>query len=164
VRIDDFNALPSEEAAELVRACADAGSWVTAVVEKRPYPDVATLLDVAGALAEEWTADDVAQALSHHPRIGERPSGAGASAAASSREQAGLDPADADLTAALRAGNEAYEARFGRIYLVRAKGRSGPELLALLEQRLHHDPETEYGVMVGQLREIALLRMGDLFA
>lgn len=164
MRIEDFNALPSDEAADLVRACADAGPWVTGIVEKRPYPDVAALVEVARSLAEEWQVDDVEQALSHHPRIGERPTGDGAGVAASSREQAGVDPADAELTAALKAGNEAYEARFGRIYLVRAKGRSGPELLALLEQRLRNDPETEYGVMVGQLREIALLRLEDLFA
>lgn len=163
MRIEDFNALPAEEAAALIRACADAGSWVDDVVAKRPYPDVATLVAVAGSLAEDWTVDDVEQALSHHPRIGERLSGAGASSAASSREQAGVDLADAEIAAALKAANEAYEAKFGRIYLVRAKGRSGQELLALLEQRLHNDPETEYGVMVGQLREIATLRMEDLF-
>ena len=164
MQIEDFNALPAEEAAALVRACADADAWVAGVVDARPYPDAASVTKVGRDLAEEWTADDVEQALSHHPRIGQRPAGAGAAAAASSKEQAGVDPADAELAAALRAGNEAYEERFGRIYLVRAKGRSGPELLALLEERLHNDPATEYDVMVGQLREIAVLRLEDLFA
>ncbi len=37
-------------------------------------------------------------------------------------------------------------------------------LLALLEQRLTHDPETELAVTAGQLREIALLRLEDTFA
>ena len=64
----------------------------------------------------------------------------------------------------MREGNAAYEEKFGRIYLVRAKGRTGPELLALLQERLTNDPETEEAVTTQQLREIALLRMEGLFA
>jgi len=161
LRIDEFNALPADEAAALIRACADADPWVEWIVEERPYPDVRTLLGAAAYGADEWTVDEVEQALAHHPRIGERAAGAGASVSA--REQAGVDPADARLTEELRAGNAAYEEKFGRIYLVRAKGRSGPELLSLLQKRLANDPETEYGVMVGELREIAVLRVKELF-
>lgn len=164
MRIEEFNALPDDEAAAVVRACADADQWVRSIVDGRPYPDERTLVGVARYLAEEWTVDEVEQALSHHPRIGERPTGSGATAAASAREQAGVDPADAELAQALRQGNAAYEERFGRTYLVRAKGRTGPELLALLEQRLGNDPEIEYGVMVGELRDIAVLRVKDLFS
>lgn len=162
MRIEDFNALPAEQAAALVRACADAEEWVRSIVEERPYGDVDALVATAERLAAQWTDAEVEQALSHHPRIGERATGAGASASA--REQAGVDPADAALAEELRAGNAAYEEKFGRIYLVRAKGRTGPELLSLLEERLTNDPETEYGVMVGELREIAVLRVKELFA
>ena len=73
-----------------------------------------------------------------------------------------MDAGDLDLAERLRAGNAAYEERFGRIYLVRAKGRSGEELLALLEQRLGNDPATELEVTRQQLGEIALLRLADL--
>ena len=164
MRIEEFNALPADEAAALIRACADADHWVAAVVDGRPYADVPALVAAAAKLADEWTADDVDQALAGHPRIGERPSGAGASDASSAREQAGVDLADAELATALRAGNAAYEAKFGRIYLVRAKGRTGPQLLALLRERLTNDPETEEAVMTQQLREIALLRIEGLFS
>ncbi|MEZ0578349.1 2-oxo-4-hydroxy-4-carboxy-5-ureidoimidazoline decarboxylase [Nocardioides sp. MH1] len=162
MRIDEFNDLPADEAEALVRACADAEGWVRGIVAARPYDDADELVATAARLADEWTEADVDQALAHHPRIGERPAGDGASAAASSKEQAGVDPADAELAERLRAGNRAYEERFGRIYLVRAKGRSGPELLALLEERLGNTPEEEYPVMVAQLRDIALLRVKDL--
>ncbi len=161
MRVEEFNGLPASEAAALVRACADADRWVDAVVDGRPYADVDTLVATAERLTAEWTADEVEQALSHHPRIGERPTGAGASTSA--REQAGVDPADAALAEELRAGNAAYEEKFGRIYLVRAKGRTGPELLSLLQKRLAHDPTTEYDVMVDELREIAVLRVKALF-
>ncbi|OMQ15380.1 hypothetical protein A7K94_0209900, partial [Modestobacter sp. VKM Ac-2676] len=71
-------------------------------------------------------------------------------------------PADAELQRRLAEGNRRYEARFGRIYLVRAAGRTGPELLDLLEQRLTNDPTTELAVTRAQLAEIALLRLKGL--
>ncbi len=164
MRIEEFNGLPASEAAALVRACADTDRWVESVVDGRPYADVPALVATAAKLADAWTVDDVDQALADHARIGERPSGSGASASSSAREQAGVDLADTELAAALRDGNAAYEAKFGRIYLVRAKGRTGPQLLALLRERLTNEPETEEAVMTQQLREIALLRVEGLFA
>ncbi|KAA1418995.1 2-oxo-4-hydroxy-4-carboxy-5-ureidoimidazoline decarboxylase [Nocardioides humilatus] len=162
--IEAFNALPLAEADALLRACADIDPWVASVVGGRPYPDSGAVIAAAELLAADWSPVDVDQALSHHPRIGERPTGSEAGAGASSREQAGVDPADTALAEALREGNVAYEEKFGRIYLVRAKGRTGPQLLALLRERLQNDPEEEYDVMVGQLQDIAVLRVKDLFA
>ena len=65
--------------------------------------------------------------------------------------------------AAIRAGNEAYEQRFGRVFLIRAAGRSASEVLDQLTARLDNDPEAETAVVAGQLREIALLRLEGMF-
>lgn len=162
MRIEEFNALPAEEAEAALRACVGIDSWVRVLASGRPYDDPAQLAATAEAQAATWTPAEVDGALADHPRIGERPTGDGAAADHSRREQGGLDPRDADLAERLRRGNLAYEDRFGRIYLVRAKGRTGDELLALLEQRLGNDPDTELEVTKGQLREIALLRLSDL--
>jgi 2-oxo-4-hydroxy-4-carboxy-5-ureidoimidazoline decarboxylase len=164
VQLDELNALSSEAAADAVRPCVDIDSWVEAVVAGRPYDGVAALLAVADAQARTWTAEEVDGALADHPRIGERHAGSGTSAAMSGREQAGVDPRDAEVQRRLAEGNAAYEARFDRIYLVRAAGRSAEEILALLEERLGNDPETEIAVTAGQLREIALLRLEGLLA
>ena len=164
MRIDEFNGLPAAQAASLLRSCADADRWVETLVAKRPYPDVATLMAVADQLTEEWTDDDVERALAHHPRIGERPTGEGAEVAMSRGEQAGVDASDTDLARRLAEGNRRYEERFGRIYLVRAKGRTGNELVSLLEERLENDPEAELAITTQQLREIAVLRLEGLFA
>ena len=158
----DFNGLPADEAERLVAPCVAIPSWATGLVAGRPYPDVGDLLATAEQLAAAWTDEEVEGALADHPRIGERPAGDGESAALSAREQAGVDPADAEVQARLRAGNAAYEDRFGRIYLVRAAGRSAEEMLALLEERLGNDPATEIAVTKGQLAEIALLRLRGL--
>ena len=125
---------------------------------------MATLLDFADELAKSWTGAEVEGALADHPRIGERHGGTGSSAAMSQREQGGVDQRDADLQERLRVGNLAYEDRFGRVYLVRAAGRDAEEILALLEQRLHNDPEAELEVTTGQLREIAVLRLEGLLS
>ena len=161
MQVDEFNAMDAEEAASLVRACADIDSWVTAIVDGRPYDDLAALLDHADARARAWSGEEVERALADHPRIGEQHRGTGTSALLSSREQGGVGT-DANVQDRLAAGNAAYEERFGRIYLVRAAGRSAEEILALLEDRLGNDPETELRVTAGQLREIALLRLEGL--
>ena len=70
-----------------------------------------------------------------------------------------MDASDADR---LRAGNAAYEARFGRVFLVRAAGRSSSEILAELERRLGNDEATERAETVTALRDIALLRLEGL--
>ncbi len=162
MRIEDFNALPGDEAGAALRACVGIDSWVHVLAGGRPYDEPEHLIATARAQAATWTPAEVEGALADHPRIGERPTGAGASADHSRREQGGLDPTDIDLAERLRLGNLAYEERFGRIYLVRAKGRSGRELLELLEQRLDNDPGTELAVTKEQLGEIALLRLTDL--
>lgn len=154
--MQEFDALSAADAAALLRPCVAIDSWVRALVTGRPYGDAATLLATARRHSETWTPAEVDGALAGHPRIGERAAGQ------SRREQAGVDANDAVLAERLRAGNAAYEERFGRIYLVRAKGRSGAELADLLEKRLGNDDETEREVTRKQLAEIALLRLADL--
>jgi 2-oxo-4-hydroxy-4-carboxy-5-ureidoimidazoline decarboxylase len=164
VQLDELNAMAAAEADAAVRPCVDIDAWVAAVVDARPYGALADLLALADAQARTWTPAEVEAALADHPRIGERHAGSGASARLSGDEQAGVDPRDADVQRRLAEGNAAYEARFDRIFLVRAAGRSAEEILGLLEQRLTNDPETEIAVTSGQLREIALLRLEGLFS
>lgn len=80
-------------------------------------------------------------------------------AAHSRREQSGVDTSDADVAERLRAGNRAYEERFGHVFLIRAAGRSAAEILSALDERLGNDPATERRVVAEQLREIAVLRL-----
>ncbi len=159
--IATFDEAPADAAAALLRACADVDAWVETLVAERPFGSVEALLGRADVLAGDWTPDQVDAALADHPRIGERHAGAGTSAALSGREQSGVDTST-ETAARLAAGNAAYEERFGRVFLVRAAGRGTGEILALLEQRLTHDPDTELAVTAQQLREIAVLRLKGL--
>ncbi|MFI2366458.1 2-oxo-4-hydroxy-4-carboxy-5-ureidoimidazoline decarboxylase [Promicromonospora sp. NPDC019610] len=154
-----FNALSPSDAAAAVRPCADVDSWVDAVVAGRPYLRRDQLLVHAMRCAADWGAADVDAALAHHPRIGERATGDSAEARLSRTEQ----PTAAEATAArIAEGNVAYEARFGRIFLVRAAGRTAEQILENLTERLANDPADEALVTAEQLRQIALLRLEAL--
>ena len=156
--LESFNAQSPDAAAAVIRPCADIDRWVDSIVASRPYATVAEALALADREARTWTAEDVDAALAHHPRIGERAGGDSTEAALSRNEQSSVG-ADEAAAEALLEGNRAYEDRFGRVFLIRAAGRSAPEILAELRRRLDNDQETESVEVAQQLREIALLRL-----
>ena len=153
--LDDFNAVGEQEAAERLRTCLDVQRWIDQVLAGRPYGDLDALLSVARNAAVEMTDEELAAALARHPRIGEK-AGAGHDAEFSSREQAGVEASDAER---LVEANRAYEARFDRVFLIRAAGRTSGEILAECERRLGNDDETERAETIEQLTQIALLRL-----
>ena len=155
----EFNRLDAAAAAEFIRPCADVERWIDAVVSRRPYSNVEECLSAARDAGADWTEEEIEGALGHHPRIGEQAAGGSREAELSRAEQSGVDAHDEEVHAALARGNRDYEARFGRIFLIRAAGRSSREILAELERRLSNSPEDEQVEAAEQLREIALLRL-----
>jgi len=158
IRLGDFNQLSPEAAGQVLRPCLDVDRWVAAIVDRRPYASVDELLGVAREAANPLTGAELEAALAHHPRIGQQAGGSSPEASLSRSEQSGLD-VNADVSRRLREGNLAYEERFGRVFLIRAAGRSAEEILAKLETRLGNDQDTEDAVVADQLRQIALLRL-----
>jgi len=138
---------------ETLLGCLSVPRWADDVLAGQPYADRDALLAAADRAARELSDDELEQALSGHPRIGER------GGAQSQREQSGVDPAAGDTAARLAAGNAAYEQRFGRVFLIRAAGRDAEQILAELDRRLRNDDETERAETVDNLRQIALLRL-----
>lgn len=163
MELQEFNQLDRAAATETIRPCVDLDRWVDAVVAGRPYSSVAEVVQSALSAAPDWSVSEIDQALSAHPRIGDRAKGQSAEAKMSHAEQSGIDRDSEDLATALAEGNRAYEERFARVFLVRAAGRSANEILELLRVRLTHTPEVEIGVVAEQLREIAVLRLKGLF-
>jgi allantoicase len=157
-----LNSLPAAQAHQLLASCCAARAWVERMAAGRPYADVDALLGASDRAVRELGRDGLAEALSAHPRIGERAAGASAEAAWSRDEQAGVGTAAGEVRAALEEGNRAYEERFGHVFLIRASGRSAEEMLAALRQRLGNDPDTERGVVAEELREITRLRLERL--
>jgi 2-oxo-4-hydroxy-4-carboxy-5-ureidoimidazoline decarboxylase len=154
-----FNARSPAEAEAGLLSCCASRAFAGEVAARRPYESLDRLLDTAGAAVLELSWDDVLEALSAHPRIGERPAGSGREAAWSRREQSGVED---DLRAALAEGNRVYEERFGHVYLVCATGLTGTQMLDKLKGRLGNDAARERDVVRGELAAITRLRLGRL--
>jgi 2-oxo-4-hydroxy-4-carboxy-5-ureidoimidazoline decarboxylase len=153
-----LNAAAPDEARRMLGACCGAARWVDAMLAARPFSSMEAMHEAARAC---WRAVDragVLEAMSHHPRIGDLAS----ASATDAREQAGAATAEAAIKAALVEGNRAYEARYGHIYLVCATGKSGAELLAILQSRLQNDPDTELRVAATEQEKITALRLDKL--
>ena len=148
-----------EQLREGLPACLHVRRWVDEVAAGAPYDSLDALLAVARERATPLSPAEVDEAMADHPRIGERPRGTGASASFSRAEQASSASDDEDLARRLAAGNAAYEERFGRVFLIRAAGRSRAEILAELERRLRLEEDEEVEIVGRELRDIALLRI-----
>ncbi|MFB9309065.1 2-oxo-4-hydroxy-4-carboxy-5-ureidoimidazoline decarboxylase [Agromyces hippuratus] len=162
MKLEDFNGLDRRTAIEALRPCLDIPRWGEELADGRPYVSVAELASAADRAAAPFTAEEIDGALAHHPPIGRRADGATVEASLSRGEQSGVDPNDSAVAAALASGNLAYEARFGRVFLIRAAGRSASEMLALLDERLTNSAADEDVIVAEQLREIAVLRVKGL--
>ena len=162
--VEWLDGLPEVQAAIELRACCSAVAWIDAMLAGRPYRSLDAMLDASAALVAGFDDAALDEALSAHARIGERRAGPTREDAWSRTEQAGALDAGDDLAAALAEGNRAYEARFGRVFLIRATGRSGQEMLDALRDRLGNDEVTERAVVLRELAEIVALRLTALVA
>lgn len=144
--------LSEAELREGLSACLPVRRWVDDVVAAAPFGSLLELLDVAAAAATPLSPAEVDEALTHQPHLGERTEASDASAA------------DAELAQALVEGVRAYEERFGRVFLIRTAGRTRTDVVTELRRRLALEPGAELDVVASELRDLALMRIPQLFA
>jgi 2-oxo-4-hydroxy-4-carboxy-5-ureidoimidazoline decarboxylase len=152
-------------ASDLLRRCCGSARWVERMVARRPFDSMAALRTAADEVWSGLERTDYLEAFEHHPRLGADPARLRerfAAAAWSAQEQSQVALADARTLEALREGNAAYEARFGFVFLVCATGKGARDILALLEQRIGNDPETELRIAVAEHAKITRLRLDKL--
>lgn len=163
--LDWLNRAEKDDATAALLRCCDCVRWARAMASARPF-------DTAGALhraAEmEWASasrDEILEAFSHHPRIGDRGSlhdRFPKTHAWSASEQAEAAVAEERVLDDLAQGNRDYEARFGHIFIVCASGRTASEMLALLRARVANDPEIELKIAALEQMKITRLRLEKL--
>ena len=160
-----LNAIDEPELrAALADFCAAPG-WIERVAASRPFATPETVLAAADAAADCLEPDGWREAFRHHPRIGEgvaerRQSDLARTLSAS--EQAAVGQASTADRDALIYANREYEAKFGHVFVVCATGKTAPEMLAALRERLTNEPETELRVAAGEQRRITRLRLERL--
>jgi len=141
--------------------CASPG-WAAQVASGRPYQSVGVALAASAAALAGQPWSEIEAALSAHPRIGERAAGESADAAMSRREQAAVSDAQQSTRAEIAEANQAYEDRFGHIYLVFASGRGADELLAEARRRLANEPDVERAEVRRELGRITTHRLAAM--
>ncbi|WP_203927289.1 2-oxo-4-hydroxy-4-carboxy-5-ureidoimidazoline decarboxylase [Virgisporangium ochraceum] len=162
ISLVEWNALSPADARQELLVCCAAPAWAHGLVEERPFSSVGELLDASDRVLGVLGWADVRPALDAHPRIGERIRRQGTEADWSRREQAGAQGADEATARALVEANEAYEERFGHVFLIFATGRSAGEMLAAARERLNNDEITEQAVVRAELARITRLRLERL--
>lgn len=159
-----FNVMDADTARERLLVCLDVPRWADDVLAGRPYASIGEIEAAMRAASATLTDDELEQALARHPRIGERADASKHDARHSTREQSGVDRSDAELARRLEEGNRAYEERFGRVFIVRAAGRSGADILDHLRHRLDNSDELERAATIDQLTQIAMLRIREVLS
>ena len=162
--IPAFNVMDHDQARSRLLTCLDVPRWADEVLAARPYDNLDQLEDRMSASAATLTDEELAAALARHPRIGERADSGKHEAAFSESEQSSVDREDAEIARRLAEGNQAYEARFDRVFIIRAAGRDGREILDLLRLRMDNSDELERAETVHQLTQIALLRIREVLS
>lgn len=157
-----WNQLSVQEATQDILACCGSEAWARELAARRPIPDETTLVAASDEIWGRLSPEDWLQAFSTHPRIGERQAPVEAStksATWSPQEQRSVSAADESVQVALAQANREYEQRFGRVFIVCATGKSAPEMLDILRQRLQNDDPEELHEASEEQRKITNIRL-----
>jgi len=161
-RSQEIDQAPPEVAQEIFARACGSSRWVNRMMARRPFGRDMKLLTAARV---EWfglTEADWLEAFSHHPKIGDRAALDARFPAThdlSSKEQARVGGADAEVIAALAEANETYLDRFGFIFIVCATGKSAEEMLDLLRDRLKNNRAAELRIAAEEQAKITALRL-----
>ncbi len=157
-----WNALDAESAAREVLPCCGSSAWARQLAAKRPIADEPSLLEASNTVWFSLPEEAWQQAFDSHPRIGQKHAQSQATEESlrwSAQEQRAVVSEDTAAKQALEQANRRYEQRFGHIFIVCATGKSAPQILSILEARMHNDPQTELREAAKQQGQITELRL-----
>ncbi|MHB8260716.1 MAG: 2-oxo-4-hydroxy-4-carboxy-5-ureidoimidazoline decarboxylase [Bacteroidia bacterium] len=163
--LEELNNLPTTKAFEEFFKCCGSTTWAKQLADKKPFKSKEELLIISDNIWLNCSPKDGLEAFTHHPKIGDLKSLTTKFASTkewAGREQAGVNTATHDVLIALAKGNEAYEKKFGYIFIVCATGKTADEMLALLNIRLANDTRTELKIAMNEQNKITHLRLDKL--
>ena len=156
--IAELNACSRAQFVDALGWVFEDSPWVAARAwARRPF---AALDDLHAAMTSEVagaTHDEQVALLRAHPDLGAR----ARMSRASSGEQAGagLDRSTGEELERLQRLNAAYREKFGYPFLLAVTGRTPPQILDALAERLHADPREEFAEALRQVYRIARIRL-----
>ncbi len=164
--IAEFDHLSSEKKKELLTQCCGSSVWVNKMIAEPPFKSLIGLTKTAEQKWYECTEQDWLEAFRHHPKIGDIDSlkkKFASTAHLAANEQSSVNIAPAEVLVNLAKGNEAYENKFGYIFIVCATGKSAEEMLKTLRSRLPNKPKDEIKIAAEEQMKITKLRLEKLF-
>jgi 2-oxo-4-hydroxy-4-carboxy-5-ureidoimidazoline decarboxylase len=167
MKLQEFNGLDAATAhAELIRCCGSS-RWAHLLLASWPFKSKEQMFEVSDDVWHSLDRDDFLEAFSHHPKIGDVDSlrkKFASTAQWAEGEQKGVAQASEETLKALAAGNDAYEQKFGYIFIVCATGKTAEQMLAMLQSRLPNDAGAELKVAMLEQNKITHLRLEKLLS
>ena len=165
--LHELNILPKEQLKAELFKCCGSNRWVEKMLPFFPADDMAELLYDAEDQWYECNETDWLESFNHHPKIGDMDSlkkKFATTAGWASGEQGAVAEASEETLKALAEGNEAYEKKFGFIFIVCATGKSADEMLQLLQERMPNDKEHEIIIAMDEQNKITQIRLQKLLS
>jgi len=168
ITLENLNALSKADAFTKFEQCCVSKTWVNAMVDSRPFNDENELIIKAASVwFDDCSEDDFKEAFTGHPKIGDVESLKERFANTkewASGEQSKMSEANEATIKALAKANTDYETKFGYIFIVSASGKSAEEMLAIINQRLTHQPTDELFVAMNEQHKITVIRLQKMIS
>ena len=162
-----FNNLDTAIQREELFKCCGCTAWVERLLKQFPFQTLEALKRESDRIWYALEEKNWKEAFTHHPKIGDVESlrkKFASTAGWASNEQSGVNEATDAVLKELKDGNDAYEKKFGYIFIVCATGKTANEMSALLRVRLNNSPEEELKVAMEEQNKITHLRLEKLFS
>ncbi|TCS38958.1 2-oxo-4-hydroxy-4-carboxy-5-ureidoimidazoline decarboxylase [Reinekea marinisedimentorum] len=163
--IEQLNALTADELANVLKDCCAAKNWVNGMVSVAPFKSEEILISAANRIWQALNDLDYLSAFEAHPRIGDVTTlkkKYASTQLTAGKEQAGMTLASDCIIERMKELNDAYNEKFGFIFIVCATGKSAGEMLELIEQRINNEYEQEITIAAAEQMKITEIRLKKL--
>ncbi len=143
--------------------CCHCQRWARTLADQKPFSSIEELKQKAASIWTTASEQELLEAFSGHPQIGDMKALRNRFAASANREQGQIVDADEEVLLALKRENQMYLDKFGFIFIVCATGKSASEMLALLRARMDNDRATELQNAAIEQGKIMQLRLTKIF-
>lgn len=165
VSLQDLNAASDDRFVAALGGIYEHSDWVPAsLTDQRPFANRSDLQEAMRQVVNEAPPDEKLALIRAHPDLAGKLARAGGLTEASTREQAGLGLdrlSDAEY-GVFTDRNERYREKFGFPFIICARLTTKQGVLDAFEARLGNTAEQEISTAIGQIHEIARLRLEDL--
>ncbi len=162
MNINAINNLAVDDLRTRLLGCCRCSGWAERVAASAPFAAADNLRECC---ARQWlraTEEEILEAFSGHPQIGDMNALRDKYASTASAEQGQVIDAAEVVLLALRQQNQVYLEKFGFIFIICATGKSASEMLALLEERVNNRPDEELANGAIEQGKIMNLRLSIL--